>query len=298
MLADRQCKSGQEAGSYHSFALMYDQDFLKKAFSLFEQAEKAATQADEKKRIRFARIPVEMLKYYLDFRKAYCSFDFAAAKQKLELMISELKRYEKIDGNLISSFGGVRYLKRFYGKFIDEALKYSSGKYKIIYRLPERMKTAMDSNTSGQDMGFARPEINDRDYFTTATYSSTWDAQGLMGYRLGSVWYRTYFTVSSKLGNQALGLFIGGVDSIVRVWCNGKYVGMGRGFAKPFVFDLTNLTKPGKNLIAIQVQRFGNSEIGTGGLIYPAFVFTGPRLKQRAPKNKKLERILPGGGGL
>jgi uncharacterized protein DUF4838/glycosyl hydrolase family 2 len=294
MLVDRQCKSGQEAGSYHSFALIYDQDFLEKSFSLFEQAEKLAGQAAEKQRVSFARIPVEMLKHYLDFRKAYCSFNFVAAKQKFKFMKSELERYEKIDANLICR-SGVRYLNHFFGKFIEESVKYSTGKYKIVYRLPDRMKTAFDSNTKGQDMGFARPGINDRDYITSATYSSTWDAQGLIGYRFGSVWYRTRFTLPVALKKRALGLFVGGVDSIVRVWCNGKYIGMGRGFAKPFAFDLTGLTRPGENLIAIQVQRFGNSEVGTGGLIYPAFVFTGPRLEQRAPKLEKLARILPEG---
>lgn len=294
MLADRQSKSGQEAGSYHSFALIYDQDFLKKVFSLFNQAEKAAQLSSEKQRVKFARLPVEMLKHYLGFRKAYCSFDFATAKQKFELMKSELERYEKIDANLICR-SGVRYLNRFFSKFVNKSVKYSTGKYKIIYRLPDRMKTAFDSNTCGQDMGFARPEINDRDYITTATYSSTWDAQGLMGYRSGSVWYRTRFNIPVDMKGQALGLFVGGVDSIARVWCNGKYIGMGQGFAKPFEFDLSGLTRPGENLIAIQVQRFGNSEIGTGGLIYPAFIFTGPQLKQRAPKKEKLARVLPGG---
>jgi Domain of unknown function (DUF4838)/Glycosyl hydrolases family 2, sugar binding domain len=295
MLTDRQSKSGQEAGSYHSFALIYDQDFLKKSFSLFKQAEKSAEQVAEKQRVRFARIPVEMLKHYLDFRKAYCSFHFVAAKQKFEFMKSELERYEKVDANLVCR-NGVRYLKRFFGKFMEESVKYSTGKYKIVYRLPDRMKTAFDSNTKGHDMGFARPEINDRDYITSATYSSTWDAQGLLGYRFGSVWYRVRFTPATNQKQQPLGLFIGGVDSIARVWCNGQYIGMGRGFAKPFVFDLTGLTKAGENLIAIQVQRFGNSEIGTGGLIYPSFVFSGPRLKLRAPKLEKMERVLPGGG--
>ncbi len=293
MLAEQQSKSGQEAGSYHAFALIYNQDFIKQAFTLFEQAEKAAEKAAEKQRVSFARIPVEMLKHYLEFRKAYCSFDFVAAKSKFELMKSELERYEKIDANLICR-NSIRYLKRFFARFVDESLKYSTGKYQIIYRLPDRLKTALDSNTVGQDMGFARPEINDRDYFTTATYSSTWDAQGLLGYRFGSVWYRVRFNNESQ--GQALGLFIGGADSIVRVWCNGKYIGMGQGFAKPFEFDLTGIAGTGENLIAIQVQRFGNSEIGTGGLIYPSFIFTGPRLKQRAPKSKKLERVLPGGG--
>ena len=114
-----------------------------------------------------------------------------------------------------------------------------------------------------------------------------------MGYRSGSAWYRIPFP---KLDTKVAGLFVGGVDNIVRVWCNGKYIGMGQGFAQPFTFDLTGLlNENGDNLLVIQAQRRGNSEIGTGGIIYPCYIFTGPQLEQSAPDGKQKFRILPGG---
>ena len=294
MLAERQSRSGQEAGSYHAFALVYDNKFVQEASALFAKAEEAAEKPAEKQRVAFARIPLDMLRQYLDFRAAYSAFDFPTARQKFDLMKSELQRYETIDPNLVCR-SAARYLDRFYGKFVEDGVKYSTGKYRILQRLPDRLKTAFDANNCGQSMGFFKTEINDSDYICTATFSSTWDAQGLMGYRFGSVWYRVHFTVPDGALNEPLGLFIGGADSVVRVWVNDTYVGMGQGFAKPFQFDLTELVKDGENVLAIQVQRFGNSEIGTGGLIYPSFVFAGPRLDSRAPKLEKLERVLPGG---
>jgi len=295
MLAERQSKSGHEAGSHHAFALIYDSDFIKESFVLFDKAEKAAEKASEKQRVQFARIPVEMLKHYLDFRSAYSSSDFTSARRKFEFMKSELQRYENIDPNLICR-QSVRYLDRFYGKFIEESVKYSTDKYRLVYPVPDRLKTAFDSINCGQSMEFFNTEINDSSYIRTATFSSTWDAQGLMGYRSGSIWYRIPFNLPADLQGQPLGLFIGGADSIVRVWCNDKYIGMGQGFAKPFQFDLTGLANGGENLLVIQVQHSGNSEIGIGGLIYPSFIFAGPRLDSRASKMEKLERILPGGG--
>lgn len=295
MLAERQSMSGQEAGSYFAFALIYDRNFIKEALHLFEQAEKEAEKTAEKQRVSFARIPMEMLRCYFDFRDSYCSFDFADARRKFELMKNELQRYESIDANLICR-SSARYLDRFYGKFVEQAAKYSTEKYRIVYRLPDCLKTAFDSTNSGQNMGFFNTEINDNSYINTATFSSTWDAQGLMGYRAGSVWYRIPFNLTAHLAGQPLGLFVGGADSIVRVWCNGKYIGMGDGFATPFLFDLTGFINGGhRNLLVIQVQRFGNSEIGTGGLIYPSFVFSGPRLESLAPKLERNERVLPGG---
>ena len=150
-----------------------------------------------------------------------------------------------------------------------------------------------DQFNAGNKMGYYGIALNDRKYLKTETFKSTWDAQGLLGYRSGSVWYRVHVP---KLDTKCAGLLIGGVDNIVRVWCNEKYIGMGRGFARPFTFDLTGLlNEKGKNLLVIQVQRRGNSEIGTGGILYPCFIFTGPQLAKSAPDGEQKFRILPGG---
>ena len=96
---------------------------------------------------------------------------------------------------------------------------------------------------------------------------------------------------------EPVSLLVGGVDSLVRVYCNGGYVGEGIGWANAFAFDLTDFVKPGEeNFIAIEVQRYGIAELGTGGIIFPSFLFTGPRLEQRAPAfDESLLKILPGG---
>ena len=68
MLVKQQSESGQEAGSYHAFPLIYGQDFLNRAFALFKKALAAAETTEQKRRIEFARFPVEMLKHFLEFR--------------------------------------------------------------------------------------------------------------------------------------------------------------------------------------------------------------------------------------
>jgi hypothetical protein len=48
--------------------------------------------------------------------------------------------------------------------------------------------------------------------------------------------------------------------------------------------------------VALQVIRHGKlNELSTGGLMYPSFVFTGPRLERVAPAVEPMQRILPGG---
>ncbi len=291
ILTERQSKAMQEAGSFHSFHLIYDGAFVKQALQLFDEAATLAQLPQEKERIAIARFPVEQLGEFLAMKKLVNDFQFTSA---LEIFNAMLKaRQEKIAENRsLLCKGSVYMLKRFYQRFIQEAAKYSSAPYQLTSKLPDRMITIIDPYNRGLEMGFADPELNDTGYLETKTFSTTWAAQGLIGLRAGSVWYRVKLPGIS--GNA--GLFIGGADNIVRVYCNGRFVGEARGFAKPFLFDLTGtLSDSAENLLAIQVQRDGNSEIGTGGLIYPSFIFTGPRLEYPAKPAPENYRLLPGG---
>ena len=139
-------------------------------------------------------------------------------------------------------------------------------------------------------MGLADVDVDDSRWTVTKTLSSPWSSQGI--FAGGGVWYRVELPEMPK---GPLGLMLGGCAGATRVYVNGAYVGEGRGFAKPMAFDLTDFAKPGAgNVLAVQVMHSGG-EIGVGGLIYPAFVFAGPRLAQRAPQIDDSIRLLPGG---
>lgn len=64
----------------------------------------------------------------------------------------------------------------------------------------------------------------------------------------------------------------------------------------PHVFDLTGMVEVGeKNLIAIQIDRVGNDEIYTGGLMNPSFIFIGPRVETPEADVEDGFRVVPGG---
>ena len=179
--------------------------------------------------------------------------------------------------------------------FDETGIQYSTGDYAIVYKIPDRLKTALDRDAYGQHLNFQGPEINDEHYFTTRTFGATWDAQGLAGYRQGAVWYRVPLTLPAGQANY--GLFVGGVDNQVRVWCNGRFLGHARGgLTTPHVFDLTEAAEPGReHLLALQVIRVGNCELGTGGIMLPCFVFKDPRVERTIREDERPFRILPGG---
>ena len=68
--------------------------------------------------------------------------------------------------------------------------------------------------------------------------------------------YRTRFEVSDAWDARQTVLHIGGFESLVLVWCNGRFVGMGKDSRLPSEFDLTEHVNEGGNNLAIMVVRW------------------------------------------
>ena len=292
-LTRRQSEAKVEAGSFHSFHLVYDRAFVEKGLALFAKAADAAALPAERDRIAHMRFPLAQLGDFLELRRLQFAFRFAEADSLLKRMIGEREAAMKEPGQQWVGGGAVKMLKRFFAEPVEQSALYSSPPYRCVYDLPDELPTGFDACNGGAEMGYADPDENDSAWTKTKTYSTPWSEQGLSGGMVASVWYRVRLP---KLPDGPVGLLIGGCDSLARVYANGGYVGEGRGFSRPMVFDLTDFLKPGAgNMLAIQIQRDGGSELGTGGVIYPSFLFAGPRLKERAPKSDDSIRLLPGG---
>ncbi|MHB0938677.1 MAG: DUF4838 domain-containing protein [Armatimonadota bacterium] len=296
LLIDTQESAGQEAGSYGATHLIFDQAFIKRSRALFRKASAAAKTPDHKRNVDYFSQPVTALEIYLQYRQAVTSYDFAKGKARYDAMVAHWDAYLAKNPNLVSRYGR-RYLDWLFKPYVEQGLKYSTGDYKIVHRIPDALPTILDPTVQGQFMGYFHPEFSDKGRMTTKTFSTTWDAQGLGAYREGAVWYRIRFDLSANLKGQGIGLYLGAVEDEVHVWCNGAYLGSGQGFISPFAFDLTAQVRPGEeNVVALQVIRRGMlNEAGLGGLLYPSFVFAGPQLPQVAPRTERLQRILPGG---
>ena len=294
-LADRQATSGHEAGSFHAHPLIYDRKFIAQMEELLAAAREGAEQPIEKTRVDHAGVAMANLKRFLEFHEDCCRCDFVAASKSYQRMQEGIDRDHQRNEQLIGNMA-----KRFlsgYETLIEQGVKYSTSEYRIVHRIPDKLKAAFDPNMIGQNLRYFGKHINDRDYPMLSTFTSTWDAQGLAGYRRGAVWYRVWVDIPSALASEAFGLFIGGVDNQVRVWCNEQFVGHGSKWLRhPLVFDLTDALEPGKeNLLALQVMRTRNNELGTGGIAYPAFIFAGPRLDGSSASGERPYRVLPGG---
>lgn len=294
---DRQSSAGQEAGSYFAIHLIYDQKWVEESQKLLDAAAAAAQTDAQKTRIQYIGYALDALRLYLRYHAATLRFDFPAAQSDYEAMIAHYQKTHDINSDLVSDYVPI-YLTRFIADFAGQAATYASTPYQIVQPLPDALPTLFDPNAAGDRMNFQGPLINDSSFIRTRTYSTTWDAQGLGALRGGAVWYRFHFDLDPALKGKPVGLFLGGVDDEAKVFLNGHPIGSsGEAFSVPFVFDLTeHLSPDGKNLLAIQVvHNTGLNELGTGGILRPSFLFTGPRLQQQAPQPLKPRRLLPGG---
>jgi beta-galactosidase len=70
--------------------------------------------------------------------------------------------------------------------------------------------------------------------------------------------YRTRFTVPPAWKGRQVYLHFEGVDSAFYVWLNGKKLGYNEDSRTPAEFNLTPHLKPGANLLAVEVYRYGD----------------------------------------
>ena len=285
-IIETQHGAGQEAGSYHAFHLIYDQQWVTDKSALLTRALAAAKREDERTRIGHFVSAHEALRLYLTYHAATQAHDFVAAKAGYDAMMAHWQTTYDQNTDLVANESPA-YLKRFIKSFVETGLTYSSAPYTKVADIPDELITVFDPLVVGHRLRYHAPEINDSGFVRTRTYSTTWDAQGLTGMRSGAVWYRYRFVLPPADDEQPVGLFIGGVEDEARVWINGKAIGTsGRRFSAPFVFDLTDGYKPGEeNVLAIQIIRNSKAnEIGLGGILRPCFIFRGPRLETPAPE--------------
>ncbi len=71
--------------------------------------------------------------------------------------------------------------------------------------------------------------------------------------------YRMDFELPEAWSAGRTVLHVGGAESFLEVWCNGRAVGWGKDTRLPSEFDLNPFLRPGKNLLAFSVIRYSDS---------------------------------------
>lgn len=71
--------------------------------------------------------------------------------------------------------------------------------------------------------------------------------------------YRRTFELPAEWAGRRIVLRFEGVESTVKVWLNGAYVGLSKGSRLPAEFDLTPHLRPGANVVAVRVYKWSDA---------------------------------------
>jgi beta-galactosidase len=71
--------------------------------------------------------------------------------------------------------------------------------------------------------------------------------------------YRRTFTLPDDWAGRRQVLHVGGAESVLCVWINGRYVGMSKDSRLPSEFDVTDWLQPGENVIACAVIQWSDA---------------------------------------
>lgn len=296
----KQAESPDESGAFFAFPHVYSIADIRQMREWLNRAEQLAQSPKEKRRVQIAAHPRNQLENYLEFYNATNKFDFKSAVTALEKLHKTQADIRASDYPQAASGWSKDFFNIFLKPFASAAEKYSTGDYQSIAKLPEKMKVMFDPNNAGEQMNLQSPRLRDDSFLQMSTYASTFSQQGQIAVKNGTVWYRTTLKLPElKLKDgEGVGLFIAGGDHIINAWVNGVKVGRINSFLKPCIWDITDYAaKNGElNSIVISVTRKVNNEVGTGGLMFPSFVFQGPRLTadDKNPQAGEFKTILPG----
>ena len=100
--------------------------------------------------------------------------------------------------------------------------------------------------------------------------------------------YRRIFEIPKSWNEKRVFVHFDGVQSAFYLWVNGEKVGYSQGSMTPAEFDLTDLLRPGKNLMAVEVYRWSDGSyledqdfFRLSGIFRSVFLFAKPQLHVR-----------------
>ena len=177
----------------------------------------------------------------------------------------------------------VIYFDAFYGATHNDAARVAT-QFNVVAAPLKQWRFQTDKDKQGEAAGWSKPEFDDSAWKTTDCVVDTWSSLGLHNY-MGSAWYRMQLKVPPLAAGKKTFLWIGSTDGRVKVFVNGQHVphvsdkgekaDSVSGHCQPFSFDISSAVKAdADNSIALFCTREIVNELGTGGLLSPAAVYS------------------------
>jgi hypothetical protein len=265
-------------GSQYGLHQIWTDELLSRSRKDIEQAKRLAATDRVKEAVAMAEAGLRCAELFMRIRKAIVRFDFLAAEAAQEELRSHVAMMAaKPEPHWAHERYAWGYYERFTGRTVTDGAAILRAGGRMLVKFPDLWRFRTDENASGVREGWDGAQYDDRDWEEFATFSRSWDDQGL-GWYHGDAWYRTRFSVPAAASTD-LRLWFGGFDHNVDVYLNGEHLGEKLGFATPCQFEAIapHLRFGRGNVIAVRVSAGDLAELGTGGIMMPVMIYSADR---------------------
>lgn len=267
-------ESPTHTGSSYGQHRIWTPDLLKACRADMAEAQRLAANPREREAVAMAAAGLQFADLYMRIWDAAMTCDFLeAGRAQAELKAVIVGLNSKTDPCWVHERYTWGYYARFVGETVSGGEKILKEGGEILVKFPDVWKFKKDEKGEGAPAGWFKEEYPDGDWGELATFSKSWDDQGIHTY-FGDAWYRNRFTCPTDLKGD-IRLWFGGFDENVDVYINGQSLGEKKGFARPAEYTDVGkyLKSSGGNTIAVRVSAGGLAEMGTGGIMMPVMLY-------------------------
>ncbi len=187
--------------------------------------------------------------------------------------------FTKITWNLYT-VGGMHFKEFFEKAYLDAARLMKT--HSVIGAPLREWKYQVVKKENGDTTNWQAKEFDDAAWTVTDSAVETWSDLGLLMF-YGKFWYRQKVNIPAIPAGKKVLLWIASTDGSAKVFVNGQHISYlnekgeksdeASGYCQPFSFDVTAALAPGaENQITIETKRLALNELGTGGLLGPAYL--------------------------
>lgn len=267
------------AGRWFDHVEIFSPEVMSSLDSQLSMAESIANRVGDtgiSNRVHVARLAFTVGDAFLGALRNWRDLQFAAAKTEYERAVAAFTA--AVSHKPVALYPLRRnFLNLFSGPVNQAAARTSEGN-QIAAVLPDTWSALLDSNNSAEADEVFAAGVSTEEWRPLRTRGRTWSAQGFRYFK-GVMWYRTRVAVDPVWANRKLALWLGSLDESARVWVNGHEVPRlaGTSTFQPWEFDVTGFLRfDGDDEITLKITNVRLQELGTGGLVGPAFIWAGP----------------------
>lgn len=273
LIDERLRDTDHHTGSAFNILQFYPADVRARLREYIAEAEKLASGTPAEERVSLFAKGCAYANVFAEMLEAQARQDWETAHtclQNMDTLREELvKNY---DPPMLHPKGAKAYLDRFFRLPVKQGYARAS-ENKGMAALSNTWDFLTDSNGIGESLGWHRDGPIGGNWQKISAVDKTWSDEGLRYYK-GLTWYRQEVELPDDLAGKRVFLWFGGVDESARVWVNGQPIGNSpRSAFAPFELDATKAVRPGKNTVAVCVANQQVDELGSGGIIAPAFFY-------------------------